>query len=92
LAPVAILVTIGGGYLIVHDNLTGHHTTIHHQTHVSVAPKGKYRHTTYYTVKPNDTLTSISKTTGVPIATLEKLNRTININNLQTGQRLRLRR
>jgi LysM repeat protein len=92
LAPVAILATIAGGYLIVHDNLSTHHTTVHHHTHVSVAPKGKYRHATYYTVKANDTLTSVSKATGVPIATLEKLNPTININNLQTGQRLRLRR
>jgi LysM repeat protein len=92
LAPVAILATIAGGYLIVHDNLTVHHATIPHHAHVNHAPKGKYRHDTYYTVQPNDTLTSVSKATGVPIATLEKLNPTIDINTLQTGQRLRLRR
>jgi LysM repeat protein len=92
LAPVAILATIAGGYLIVHDNLNAHHTTIHRHAHVNVAPKGKYRHDRYYTVQPNDNLTQVSKNTGVPIATLEALNPTININTLQTGQRLRLRR
>jgi LysM repeat protein len=92
LVPVAILATIAGGYLIVHDNLTAHHATTHHHAHVSSGPKGKYRHATYYTVQPADTLTSVSKATGVPIPTLESLNPRININSLQTGQRLRLRR
>lgn len=92
LAPVAIVATIAGGYLVVHDNLTANHTTTHRHAHVSDGPKGKYRHDTYYTVQPSDTLTSVSKLTGVPIATLHSLNPTIDVNNLQTGQRIRLRR
>jgi LysM repeat protein len=92
LAPVAILATIAGGYLIVHDNLTAHHATIHRHAHVNTRPKGKYKHDKYYTVQPNDTLTSVSQKTGVPIATLEALNPTINVNSLQTGQSIRLRR
>jgi LysM repeat protein len=43
-------------------------------------------------VQPNDTLTSVSQKTGVPIATLQALNPTINVNSLQTGQSIRLRR
>jgi LysM repeat protein len=92
LAPVAILATIAGGYLIVHDNVTAHHATIHRHAHVNVRPKGKYKHDKYYTVQPNDTLTRISQKTGVPMATLQALNRTINVNNLQTGQSIRLLR
>ena len=92
LAPVAILATIAGGYLIVHDNLTAHHATIQRHAHVNDGPKGKYKHDKYYTVQPNDTLTSVSQKTGVPIATLEALNPTINVNSLQTGQSIRLRR
>jgi LysM repeat protein len=94
LAPVAILATIAGGYLIVHDNLHAHHATIQRRAHVSDGPKGKYRRDTWYTVQANDTLTSVSQKTGVPLATLEALNPTINVNvnSLQTGQRIRLRR
>jgi LysM repeat protein len=92
LAPVAILAIIAGGYLIVHDNVTAHHATVRRHAHVNDAPKGKYRHDTFYTVQPNDTLTSVSHKTGVPIRTLEALNPTININSLQTGQTIRLRR
>ena len=92
LAPVAILAIIAGGYVIVHDNLTAHHVTVHRHVHVNDGPKGKYRHDTFYTVQPSDTLTSVSKKTGVPIPTLEALNPTININSLQTGQTIRLRR
>ena len=92
LAPVAILATIAGGYLIVHDNLTAPHATIHRHAHVNVEPKGKYRHDKWYTVQPGDTLTQVAKNTGVPMATLQALNPNININSLQTGQRIRLRR
>jgi len=93
LAPVAILAIIAGGYLVVHDNLTARHPTSHpHAAHVSDGPKGKYRHDTFYTVQPNDTLTLVARNTGVPIARLEALNPTINVNSLQTGQRIRLRR
>ena len=45
-----------------------------------------------YTVQPGDSLTLVSHNTGVPIATLEALNPTINVNNLQAGQSIRLRR
>jgi LysM repeat protein len=92
LAPVAILATIAGGYLIVHNNVSSRHVTSHRHARVNTGPKGKYRHDTFYTVQPGDSLTLVSQHTGVPIATLERLNPTINVNNLQTGQSIRLRR
>jgi LysM repeat protein len=92
LAPVAILATIAGGYLIVHNNLSSRHDTHTRHARVSTKPKGRYRHATFYTVQAGDSLTLVSKKTGVPIATLESLNPTINVNSLQTGQSIRLRR
>jgi LysM repeat protein len=65
------------------------------KTHVAMiqfTPRGRYRKDTFYTVQPNDTLTSVSQHTGVPVSRLEALNPNINPNSLQTGQRLRLRR
>lgn len=45
-----------------------------------------------YVVKSGDSLSAISARTGVPLPTLESLNPSVNPSNLQTGQRLRLRR
>jgi spore germination protein YaaH len=94
LAPLALIAVIVGGYLIVHHNLsTKSHaavTTTAHR-HASV-PRGKYARQRFYTVQANDSLTSISATTGVNIATLEALNRSIDPNALQPGQRIRIRR
>ena len=48
---------------------------------------------TFYVVKPGDTLSAIASKTGVSLATLEALNRSLGPTfALQTGQRLRLRR
>jgi hypothetical protein len=95
LAPVALVVTIAGGYLIVHHNLAAkprppaaHGATIHSGRRHG----GKFAKARFYTVRPNETLTSISDLTGVSLGTLEALNPSINPNALQTGQRIRLRR
>jgi LysM repeat protein len=93
LAPVAIVATIAGGYLIVHDNLTAKHATHPPRAStVSNGPTGKYRKQRYYTVQAGDSLIGVSNRTGVPVQRLESLNPTINPNSLSTGQRLRLRR
>jgi hypothetical protein len=94
LAPVALVVTIAGGYLIVHHNLA---TKPPVAAHGVIAPSGrrhggKFAKARFYTVRPNETLTSISDLTGVALGTLEVLNPSINPNALQTGQRIRLRR
>jgi spore germination protein YaaH len=87
LAPLALVAIIVGGYFIVHDNLTSKHTVPPHRVVVNVAPKGKYKHATFYTVQTGDNLTTVSQHTGVPVSRLEKLNPTINPNSLQTASR-----
>jgi hypothetical protein len=93
LAPVALVATIAGGYLIVHHNLKAHPPpAAHSATTHSRRPRGKYAKAHFYTVQPNETMTAISKLTGVPLGTLESLNPSINPNALQAGQRVRLQR
>jgi hypothetical protein len=96
LAPIALVVTIAGGYLIVHHNLATKPPAAA-AAHGASAPTGrrhggKFAKARFYTVRPNETLTSISDLTGVALSTLETLNPSINPNALQTGQRIRLRR
>ena len=45
-----------------------------------------------YLVRSGDTLSSISIETGVPVARLQELNPDVDVQALQPGQRLRLRR
>ena len=93
LAPLALAATIVGTYLIVHAGLTTKHSTTHaHVVRRKTASQRKYANTTFYVVQSGDSLTSISVKTGIPVATLEALNPTVDPNNLQNGQRLRLRR
>jgi LysM repeat protein len=47
--------------------------------------------TATYTVKSGDTLSAIAAQTGVPLATLERLNPTVNPSAMHAGERLRLR-
>jgi LysM repeat protein len=97
LAPIALIAAIAATYLVVHHRLDSTssktHASVttttttdgaHHQKHPKRLPK-------YYTIQPNDNLSTISSKTGVPLATLESLNPSINPNALQTGQKLRLR-
>jgi LysM repeat protein len=44
-----------------------------------------------YVVKPGDTLSGIAATTGVPLATLSRLNEDLDSQSLQAGQRVKLR-
>ena len=44
-----------------------------------------------YVVKPGDTLSGIAATTGVPLATLNRLNEDLDSQSLQAGQRIKLR-
>lgn len=97
LAPIALCAVALGVYLIVHSTMGGHPAV---QTPTSaIVNTGrkpiKTRHVPkYYVVRPGDTLSAISIRTGVPLARLTRLNPSLSAtpNNLQTGQRLRLRR
>jgi LysM repeat protein len=44
-----------------------------------------------YVVRPGDTLSGISARTGVPLATLQRLNKGLDSQTLQRGQRVKLR-
>jgi LysM repeat protein len=97
LAPIALAAVAVGTYLIVHTSLAKHSPAI-----VRTTTDGARRGRThggraaptpiFYVVRPNDTLSSISVSTHVPIQRLESLNASVSPNSLQTGQRLRLRR
>ena len=92
LAPIALAATIAGTYVVVHSALNAK-PDAHTRSAASVPrARGPYAHTKYYVVKPGDSLTSIAARTGIPLTTLEGLNRGVDPNSLQTGQRLRLRR
>jgi LysM repeat protein len=97
LAPIALAAVGVGIYLIVHSTLVKHDTTTITQSSTTLQPT---RHSThprpkpkFYFVKQGDTLSSISARTHVGIGRIESLNPSVSAPfNLQTGQRLRLRR
>ncbi len=93
LAPIALVVAIGGTYLVVHSGLKTNHASAQNQRgrHVS-RPHRKFAHARFYVVQPGDNLTSIAHKTGLPVTTLEALNANLDPNSLQAAQRLRLRR
>ncbi len=96
LAPIALAAVAVGTYLIVHSSLATHHppvvrTSTAHAIGRTRAAKSAAKRK-FYVVRANDTLSSISVKTSIPIAQLLSLNPSVSPNSLQTGQRLRLRR
>jgi LysM repeat protein len=92
LAPIALAATIAGTYLIVHDGLKSKSTPSHHSGTTRRHAHGKYARAKFYVIQGGDSMSSIAAKTGVNLNTLEDLNRSVDPNSLQTGQRLRLRR
>lgn len=94
LAPVALVATAVGAYLIVSSNVNSSSKPppASHVLDLSGIAHNKYAHRRFYIVHPGDNLTSISTKTGIPEPRLEQLNPLLDPNNLQMGQRLRLRR
>jgi len=102
LAPIALVAVALSVYLIVHDNLahsrpsaaatsTGAGTL----TEAGRRPaRRSHSRPRFYVVRSGDTLSGIAAKTGVGISTLIALNPSLarSQNNLQVGQRLRLRR
>ena len=95
LAPVALIATIAGAFLIVRHDTASHATTTQsHQAEALRPAKGVERRfavAKVYVVQPGDILSRIATKTGVSLSTLESLNPTLDPNSLQAGQRLRLR-
>lgn len=92
LAPIALVAVIAGTYLVVHSQLSSKSSASHSLSPKRKRPHGKYSRARFYIVQPGDSLTGIASKTGVPLTTLEALNRHVDPNSLQTSQRLRLRR
>jgi LysM repeat protein len=96
LAPLALAAAAAATYTIVHSAVTHKHTT----SAPLVAPaairpstsRTRSARAKFYVVQPNDTLSRISARTGVPLATIEALNPSVNPDALHPSQRLRLRR
>jgi LysM repeat protein len=96
LAPVALIATIAGVFLVVRHDTASHATTTQtHQAEAHRPPVGALRGfaaAKIYVVQPGDTLSRIGTKTGVSLSTLESLNpKLVDPNSLQAGQRLRLR-
>ncbi len=99
LAPLAIAAVAVVSYTIIHRALIHKHSTASlslvqssttsttRTTHGKVSSRSKF-----YVVRPNDTLSKISKNTGVSLNTLEQLNPKLNPDSLHVQQRIRLRR
>ena len=94
LAPIALVATITVTYFVVHGSLNSKRSTTSAQQHVVHTTRTAHTRTTkprtVYVVKSGDSLSAISAKTGIPVATLEALNPSVDPNALQTGQRLTL--
>lgn len=94
LAPIALVVTIAGAYLIVHHGTTsrGASTSASHVRSRGHSSRSSRRLPKFYVVQQGDNLSRIAAKTHVALTTLETLNPLLDPNSLQTGQRIRLRR
>jgi LysM repeat protein len=106
LAPLALLATGAGIYLIVHSTVATHNKPAHakpdrrsragphvvtHAHSPPVKPKPSSPER-FYVVRPGDGLDLIASRTGVSLQTLEALNPGVSSTSLRVGQRLILRR
>jgi nucleoid-associated protein YgaU len=93
LAPLALVAVIVATALVVRAGTqhTPHATTSTPPARLPSTRRARPRKT-FYVIRAGDSLSGISVKTGVPVATLEALNPSVDPNALQTGQRLRLRR
>ena len=96
LAPIALVATIAGTYLIVHHGATRHGSAAAAEQPRSggrgAVPRNRSASTKFYVVQSGDNLSSIAARKRVTLSTLESLNPALDPNSLQTGQRIRLRR
>jgi LysM repeat protein len=99
LAPIALAALAVGVYLIVHaalaprDPAAARTSTGNGIVHPQRSARRRRPEATFYTVKGGDTLSAIAGKTGVSMPRLTSLNPSVSPPyNLQTGQRLRLRR
>ena len=99
LALLALVAVAAGVYVIVHTTVLKTHSTATGSSTSTRTTSGGRHHKAkprakFYVVKQGDTLSAIASKTGVSLARLAALNRSVSSPpySLQTGQRLRLRR
>jgi LysM repeat protein len=99
LAPVALVAVAVATYVVVTHSLpakSGSSPSSAHQGKAAKTatktPRKHRRRRRMYTVKPGDTPSGIAVKTGVPLATLQRLNPTLDPQTLSPGQKIRLRR
>ncbi len=98
LAPLALLIAVIAVFVVARPQDTtppGPSTSTATPTSTSTAkkpdtPARSSPKPSTYTVKPGDTLSGISKQTGVPVATILDLN-AVDAKTLRVGQKLKLR-
>jgi LysM repeat protein len=99
LAPVALITCIVAVYAVVDNTLlkddtpskgtgSSQQSTSTKTTSTKATKASKHRHS--YMVKSGDTLSAISIRTGVPLATIKRLNPKLDADTLHAGQRVRL--
>jgi LysM repeat protein len=98
LAPLALVTVAVAVYAVVSTGINQESGgTVEHPATTSgdrrpAPPKERaVSHARIYVVRPGDTLSGISARTGVPLATLTRLNEDLDTQALQTGQRVKLR-
>jgi LysM repeat protein len=89
LAPIALLAAIIAVGAVLRSGLSKHHAAPPTPTTALTTSGHHATHKKFYVVRAGDTLSGISVKTGIPVATLESLNR-VDPSTLQAGQRLKL--
>jgi LysM repeat protein len=99
LAPLALVTVSIAVYGVVSSGLRSDDAGTSEPARTSRSQGRQASHTTEggarrprtYVVKPGDTLSGIAATTGVPLATLTRLNEDLDSQSLQAGQHIKLR-
>jgi spore germination protein YaaH len=97
LAPLALIACAGAIYAVVHDDgpTTARKPAVAAAQRRGAASTGRKavavprRHRTY-TVRAGDTLSSIAVKTGVPLATIQRLNPKLDAQSLHAGEKVKL--
>jgi predicted Zn-dependent protease len=99
LAPLALIACAAAVYAVVHDDdpTTARKPAAGASRRPGAATSPARRATTaargrrrIYTVRPGDTLSSIAVKTGIPLATIQRLNPKLDAQSLHAGEKVKL--
>jgi LysM repeat protein len=97
LAPIALVTVAVAVYAVVAPQGGGETSSgerapaaAEHRSRTATTSAKRVTHRRTYTVRPGDTLSGIAERTGVPLATITRLNDGVDSQTLQAGQRLKL--